>query len=271
MATAPQGRPMSEAQTDSPPAEAVPEPPRTSRLARASLWFGIIGFVVAIFPAAVVAGILIESSTRPLPGIVGAMATQLLAFLPAVAFGWLGLRRIGRSGGTLRGRGSAVAGIVMGFLGLAVAGLWTHAVIGAQEVGNRALCQGNLKQLGSILGSYAYLHEDRFPESLSALHEEMPWDLRLFVCPSVGGEPPSPDRIDEEGSYVYAGAGHKLTGVYDRDVSTIPIMWDKPGNHGGEGVNVLYMSGYVHWQEEAPTPVAPPEPAAGAAGHSAAK
>jgi len=45
----------------------------------------------------------------------------------------------------------------------------------------------------------------------------------------------------------------------EAEPSTIPILWDRPGNHGGEGVNVLHMSGYVHWQEEVPTPVPPPE------------
>jgi len=47
--------------------------------------------------------------------------------------------------------------------------------------------------------------------------------------------------------------------VNEAESATIPILWDRPENHGGEGVNVLYLDGHTEWCEEVPTPVAPPE------------
>ncbi|MFO8011956.1 MAG: DUF4190 domain-containing protein [Phycisphaerae bacterium] len=244
---------MSEAENEGTPTEAAPEKPQTSRLARASLWFGIIGLVVAVFPAAVVAGMLIESSTRPLRGIAGAMATQLLAFLPAIAFGWLALRRIGRSSGTLRGRGSAVAGIVLAFLGLAVAGLWANTIIGALEEANRAACRSNVIQISHACLRFAKAHDGTMPDSLATLCKEDPYLTNMLWCPSTGHWDPAPENVDAQADYIYAGAGHH---IHEAEPSTIPILWDRPGNHGGKGGNVAYLDGHVQWREEVPAFVA---------------
>jgi len=257
---------MSEAENESPPAEAPEKKSKTSLIAEASLWFGIVGFVVAIFPTAIIASMLTESTPHPFQGIAAALATQLLAFIPAVACGWMALARIRRSGRRLRGRGCAIAGIVMGCLGLAVAGLWADTVIGTLELANRAACKSNLKLLILDMQNYATAHDGRLPDRLSALGIDWPY-TNVIWCPSTGHFEASPKDIDAQSDYIYAGAGHRIS---EAEPSTIPILWDRPENHGGEGVNVAYLDGHVEWQEEVPTPVAP-EPAAGAAGHSPVK
>ncbi len=73
---------------DPAPVAAPPEPPRTSRKAVASLVLGLVSFCM-----------------------------PLLAGVPAVLLGILGLIEVSNSEGRLRGRGLAIAGIVLGVAG----------------------------------------------------------------------------------------------------------------------------------------------------------
>jgi hypothetical protein len=75
--------------------------------------------------------------------------------LPAIVFGRLALRDICRSQGRLRGKGMAVAGIVLGAIGcLCTLALFLHAYRSAREAGRRAACANNLKQIGLAMLNY---------------------------------------------------------------------------------------------------------------------
>jgi prepilin-type processing-associated H-X9-DG protein len=84
----------------------------------------------------------------------------ILAGIPAIVLGILGLRDIERSRGALKGRGIATAGIVMGGVSsmLIVPGIMLAmllpAVNAARENGRRMTCANNLKQIGIALMNY---------------------------------------------------------------------------------------------------------------------
>ena len=84
-----------------------------SRLAVASLAFGALAWLSAyIFPIAV---IWIEKTPLPVPEVIGSLLPGVAPVL-AVSFGHVALVRL--RGPSVRGRSLAVAGLVLGYVGL---------------------------------------------------------------------------------------------------------------------------------------------------------
>jgi hypothetical protein len=92
---------------------------RTSRLAVASLVLGVLGIHAVLGILSFVHGVLgilsflpsMQGFSFPLSGL-----TDVVGPILALVFGYTAKDRIGRSGGTLRGRGLAIAGIVLGWI-----------------------------------------------------------------------------------------------------------------------------------------------------------
>lgn len=106
-------------------------------------------------------------------------------------------------------------------------------------------CFSNLKQIGLSLKQYAMDYADFFPpednaqglENLRGLDYLM--DYGVYVCPASitqrGTKGPITNQIC---GYIYLG------GSKERDEPTIPLAFDKPGNHENY-VNVLFLDGHV--------------------------
>jgi type IV pilus assembly protein PilA len=120
-------------------------PPTTSGKAVASL---ILGFLFFFFPAAVA----------------------------AVVLGHISLSDIGKSAGRIQGRGIAVGGLVLGYLGIAmipiilmIAAIAIPNLLRAREAANQAAAVGYLREINTAAISYAASYENGFPPDLATL------------------------------------------------------------------------------------------------------
>ena len=152
-------------------------PGRISRMAIASLVLGLLSFCLSLFTG-----------------------------IPAIILGALSLRAIKRSGGLVSGKGTAIAGIVTGSIGvLLLPAVIVPAVLAAREAARRAECANNLKQIALAMMNYESAN-GCFPPAFSPDEHGNPrssW--RVSVLPYID---PSP-----------------LYNSYN-----FSVAWDHPGN-----------------------------------------
>jgi hypothetical protein len=205
-------------------------PPRTSRMAIASLTLGI------------------PMCLGPFTGI------------PALILGVVALRRIKASGGAQKGGGLAVAGISLGaisiFVGLFVgvmAVLLLPALSSAREHARRAACSANMDQIGKAIEMYLGTSNDYYPcdsrgplYSLSLLYPAYVPDARVFKCPSCEDGPRFPPGSSLAGYVCSYGYTQPVT---PRKLGNGPLVMDSPGNHG-KGGNVLRGDYSLEWTDD---------------------
>jgi len=102
-------------------------------------------------------------------------------------------------------------------------------------------CTYNLYQIGKGLAMYSMDHNDQYPQDLQTLAIEMKLEPKLFVCPSSKHVAGSLSNLNEWTDYVY------IQGLSATNNAHIPLAYELPINHNGEGVNVLYNDGTVRW------------------------
>ena len=136
------------------------QPPQSSGLAIASLILGILSLFMA-----------------------------LLTGIPAVICGHLSLSRIKRAQGALTGRGMAITGLILGYLGISLTvffvllGIALPVFNAVQERGLATKGLAEAKQIGLACKLYAGDHQGNFPPTLDDLVPTYLSDKHLFVCP----------------------------------------------------------------------------------------
>lgn len=145
-----------------PPAEAG-VPGATSKLALFSLFCGGAGFCLPVFLS-----------------------------VPAIILGFMGLSAVGKSGGKLKGKGLAIAGLVLGFvtiplivfhMGVAVGMLMT-AVGKSRDAANRINSVNNLKQIGLAMHVYSDANNFTMPSEASSQRRH-PVSWRVEILPFI--------------------------------------------------------------------------------------
>ena len=116
-----------------------------------------------------------------LSAVLGVLALVLLAFacVPALLLGLSALREVNQSDGRLRGRGLAIAGMVLGGVGTVgcVVFLVALGLLHLREAGARTTCNNNLRRLGQVVNLYHDVH-GHFPAGTvanAALPPEQRW------------------------------------------------------------------------------------------------
>jgi prepilin-type processing-associated H-X9-DG protein len=132
------------------------------------------------------------------------------------------------------------------------------ALNSAKERANRVKCASNMRQMGQGLMLYANDHKGKYPPNLGVLVTEADINPEVFICPSgnTAGPPAgvfdragiikNPDKVvawvNEHSDYVFVGGA--LNGNSPADLI---VVYEKPGAHGGQGINILFNDGHVEW------------------------
>ena len=167
--------------------------------------------------------------------------------LPALIFGILAINQIGKSGGTLGGKGLAIAGMVLGavmmIFGTAVlAGLAVPAFNGVQEKARLLQAGNNARQIIIAMKAYAGDHNGQYPDA----HESKPQtsneafrlliknglidDERFFGIGQAGqtdnniGEAPDYAEALQSGENLWA----MVKGVTDSSSGSMPLIFQAP-------------------------------------------
>ena len=170
--------------------------------------------------------------------------------------GGIAMARTGGATPSLRGRGMAVTGLSLGIasvvlmVGMAVPALiLLPALEKAREIANQRVCAANLKQVGTALYTYGYDHTGDFPPQLGLLVLEGSISASTLTCPSSDTLMPSVRAVDDAAEwadahvdYVYIWTRMGL-GVEPSAV----IAYERFGNHGDDGINILFGDMHVDW------------------------
>jgi prepilin-type processing-associated H-X9-DG protein len=122
----------------------------------------------------------------------------------------------------------------------------------ARESANRVKCGSNLRQIGQGMLLYANDHGGSYPPDLGSLITAEQLSVETLVCPSSEDSVP-PDVLNgtpeqraawanQHSSYEYLG-----TGMANDQRQDQVLAYEKPGNHGSVGMNLLFGDGHVEW------------------------
>ncbi|HWZ46132.1 MAG TPA: DUF4190 domain-containing protein [Candidatus Saccharimonadales bacterium] len=110
-------------------------------------------------------------------GVLALYPFLVVTGIPAVIMGHFSRIRISRSHGRLRGRGMALAGLLMGYISIAlVAGIGVRNMMHTREAGNDSAAEANMRKLSTLIATYRLTYEV-YPPSLAVMG------------PAAGGSP----------------------------------------------------------------------------------
>jgi hypothetical protein len=205
---------MNEQVPPTPPA--VTSAPRTCGLATASLVLGILGLVCLL---------------------------PIISPILALIFGIIALGQISRSCGSIKGQGRAIAGLVLGGVGLLViipaflAALLLPALNQARFKARQAACVNNVKQIGLGCAMYADEHNGTLPRKIDDLKPYIT-STNIFVCPQA--------RDMSRYSYAFVG----VTNKWEEDPNLVILREIEPNHHGKR--TVLFDDGHVEVRPDTP-------------------
>lgn len=167
-------------------------------------------------------------------GIAAFILLPILAAVPAIILGHIALSRIRRDPFGFGGRGQAVAGLVLGYVNLALipfiailAGLTLPALAKAKGNAQRISCVNNLKQVALAARIYSNDHQETFPPSFGAMSNELVTP-KILICPGDSSHQPAFDWSNfsetENVSYEYLSPGAKEgAGLAQQTVFRCPV------------------------------------------------
>lgn len=135
-----------------------------------------------------------------------------------------------------------------------MAGILLPSLNRARETANRVKCAANLKSIGQAMLLYANENRGKYPATLGELIIKEDITPEVFVCPSGNNSVPpevrggKPEEMaawtNENADYIYMVPGKQVGALTGQDI----VVYEKPGNHEGIGINLLYGDGHVEWR-----------------------
>ena len=189
--------------------------------------------------------------------IIG-LFTFMITALPALICGIVGLVKISKSSGRLKGIGFAVAGITVPvvytfFILPIMLAILMPALGRTRQLAQRIMCSTNLSGLGKAIVLYTSDHNDAYPSAdnwCNVLIKDCDVIPEQFRCPAG-------DKEEGKSSYAFNInlAGKNASKVYP---DTVLLFETKPGvnpaggpellnadNHQGDGCVILFADGHV--------------------------
>jgi len=184
--------------------------------------------------------------------------TLMITALPALICGIVGLVKIGNSEGRLKGKGLAIAGTVISFIGAIFLSLMilTLALAKMHSLAPRIMCSSNLSSLHQALMVYAADHNGVYPSAdnwCDAIFKNYNVvNANQFCCPG------SDAKVGQSSYAININVAGKKASEIPPD--TVLLFETSPGvnpaggpeilstdNHRGNGCNVLFADGRVEF------------------------
>jgi type II secretory pathway pseudopilin PulG len=190
----------------------VSPPSKTSGLAIASLVLGILG-ITCLLP--------------------------ILGPILAIVLGIVALNQIGKSRGCVAGQGRAIAGLILGGVGLLIipilAAMLLPALASAREKARRVQCMNNLKIIGMAIDFYAEEHKGIVPRKFDDLWRYTSNLDNLLICPSA--------KDKSKPSYEITLGGREWKSI---DLVDSVVVLESASDHRS-GRYALYGDGHVQF------------------------
>ncbi len=166
-------------------------------------------------------------------GILALPCFSIFTGIPAVICGHIARSKIRRAGGLQQGAGLALAGLILGYVSIAMvpitAALVLPAVAGAQRKATEVQSMNQARQIVLACSSYANAHGGAFPDTLQELVPEYLPDQSSLTCPMLqqpgtigylyygGTQSDAPDKVLLV-SKATGGQGRRIVGRVSGDV-----------------------------------------------------
>jgi prepilin-type processing-associated H-X9-DG protein len=183
--------------------------------------------------------------------------TFFITAIPAIILGIVGLVKIGKSGGRLKGNALAIAGIVVPvvagvFILPLMLAITLPAVARTRQIVFRMACATNMSGLGKAMLIYAGDYDEKFPTGskwCDLLIEHAAVDRRMFQCKGAA-EGPCNYAINENVLKLGIAAPPDMVLLFETGPG-----WNQVGgpesltteNHQDEGCNVLFVDNHVEF------------------------
>lgn len=131
-------------------------------------------------------------------GLLSVSCLSIFAGIPAIITGHVARGRVKQQPGVYGGEGFALAGLIMGYISLALglvmiplmAAMLLPALARAKGKAQTIQCVNNLKQIGLAARIWSTDHNEQFPPSFLAMSNELS-SPRILVCPGDRSKTPA--------------------------------------------------------------------------------
>jgi prepilin-type processing-associated H-X9-DG protein len=178
-----------------------------------------------------------------------------LTALPALICGIIALVKIGNSGGQLKGKGFAIAGIVAPVVMIPIMAMQLAIMMPAlsrtKVLAQRLVCGTNIHGLGSAMQVYAFDYNDKFPTGskwCDLLVEQVDVSPKSLVCPGAVDDSQCNYAMNENTERLGKDVPDDMVLLFETSESGWNVVGGKEllstDNHRGDGCNVLFADGH---------------------------